>query len=450
MELTSLQDSSAQINAIISAYQKVNCPVRIPLALYIPGIGLASRDRGAYRRFHRPMSLQRIFSPNLVRTALVFLAFAATSAQTDPLATPKIACTALRGATGYEFSIISATPIPRSAETPAYCHVVGQILPEVRCQVNLPEQWNRRLYMTGNGGFAGEPLEAPGRIRSRERAMRRGFVETSSNTGHDAATEPLATFAPDRQKLLDYAFRSLHVTAEAAKRLARTYYGEGPQRSYYEGCSTGGRQGLILAQRFPGDFDGIIAGAPVLNFTGTMTSYAWVAQALAAAPIPLAKMKTVADRVYARCDAIDGVKDGLIDDPRRCDFQPSRDLPKCDGVDSTDCLTAGQIQALERIYADVQAAGKRLFPGWPVGIEAAPPGGRSGWDRWLLRDDGPTISFLFSDSFFRHMAFTPRSPDFDILKFDFGKDPDRLAEIHTILDATDPISLASGSVEAEC
>jgi feruloyl esterase len=306
--------------------------------------------------------------------------------------------------------------------------------------------------MTGNGGYAGDSLDAPQRAGGRNAAMRRGFVSASTNTGHDAAVEPLGAFAVNRQKLLDYAFRSLHTTAETGKRIAAAYYGAGPARSYFEGCSTGGRQALILAQRFPDDFDGIVAGAPVLNFSGTMVGYAKMTQALAASPIPYAKLALLADRIYAQCDEKDGLKDGLIDDPRRCDFRPARDLPKCaEGADNTannaannsagnsDCFTTAQIGTLETIYGDVHGNGKRLFPGWPVGAEVIGPNGRSGWDNWIINEKGqPTISVNFAESFFRYLAFPEKNPKYELSSFNFEKDPPRLEWIHNILDATDP------------
>ncbi|MBI3680433.1 MAG: tannase/feruloyl esterase family alpha/beta hydrolase [Acidobacteria bacterium] len=364
---------------------------------------------------------------------------AATLNAADSELKPKMRCIDLRSLTGYEFSVISATAVPPSPEAPEYCRVAGQILPQVQFELALPASWGRRLYMFGNGGYAGESLDAPQRAGMRHRALRSGFAVTQTNTGHDAASEPLGTFATDRQKLLDYAFRSLHVTAETAKKIVRAYYGQPQEKAYFEGCSTGGRQGLILAQRFPEDFEGIVVGAPVLDFSGTMISYTWIARALAAAPIPLAKMKMLAERVYAKCDPVDGLADGLIEDPRRCDFSPSRDLPNCAaGVDGNDCFTAGQVAAIEKIYGDVAAGGQRRFPGWPVGAEIAPPGGQSGWNNWLVRDGDRTISVAFSETFFRYLAFPRKDPQFELSRFDFDKDPQRLAEIHQILDATDP------------
>lgn len=352
---------------------------------------------------------------------------------------PLRGCPDLRAWTTYEFTVATARLHAASGDTPEYCRVTGQVLPEVRFEVSLPSYWNGRFYMTGNGGYAGEPLDSPQRARQRETAMRRGFAFAITDTGHDAAAEPLASFAVNRQKLLDYAFRSLHVTAVTAKKLIEAYYGAGPSRSYFEGCSTGGRQALILAQRFPDDFDGIIAGAPVLNFTGTMVQYAACVQALEANPVRYEKLKTLADRIYQVCDAADGLTDGLIDDPRRCDFQPVRDLPRCaGGADDAGCFTPGQIATLERIYGDLYSQGRRIFPGWPVGAEIAGPDGASGWSNWIVqRGGGKPIWAVFGETFFQYMAFSRPDPNYTLSKFDLDKDPARLDWIHSVLDATD-------------
>ncbi|MGH9723277.1 MAG: tannase/feruloyl esterase family alpha/beta hydrolase, partial [Bryobacteraceae bacterium] len=166
-------------------------------------------------------------------------------------ARPKVSCAALHSLTGYDLSVMSTDSMSAAAGTPEFCRVLIQVQPEIRIEVSLPANWNRRLYMFGNGGYAGENLEAAGRVAHRNAALKLGFAVTQTNTGHDAAREPLGTFTTNQQKLLDYAFRSLHVTAETAKRTAEAFYGSRPARSYYNGCSTGGRQGLILAQRYP-------------------------------------------------------------------------------------------------------------------------------------------------------------------------------------------------------
>jgi feruloyl esterase len=345
---------------------------------------------------------------------------------------PKAACASLHSLTGYEVSVMT---VEASAD---FCRVLIQAQPEIRIEVALPVNWNRRLYMFGNGGYAGEDLESPGRVAHRNAALKLGFVVTQTNTGHDAVREPLATFTVDQQKLLDYAFRSLHVTAETAKRVAEAMYGSRQMRSYYNGCSTGGRQGLIFAQRYPDDFDGIIAGAPALAHVAGRIRGIATYQAIAKAPIPAAKMKIVADRVYAKCDAIDGVTDGLITDPRRCGFKPSRDLPVCDNGDGEQCFTVAQIHALETIYGDVVLNGKRAAFGFPPGAEIAGPNGKSGWDGWILRDDGLSQSAQYAESALRYMIFPRPDPGYQLTQFNLEKDAGRFEWVGKLMNATDP------------
>jgi feruloyl esterase len=325
-----------------------------------------------------------------------------------------------------------------SGGVPDFCRVLILVQPEIRIEVSLPADWNRRLYMFGNGGFAGENLETPGRVANRNAALKLGFAVTQTNTGHDAATEPLATFAVQPQKLVDFAFRSLHVSAETAKRVADAYYGSRPMRSYFNGCSTGGRQGLMLAQRYPADFDGIIVGAPVLDYVGGRLRSIAIYQALAKAPIPTAKLKVLADRVYAGCDNTDGLKDGLIDDPRRCDFQPSRDLPVCSGAETADCFTESQIASVETIYRDLVLNGKRVAQGFPVGAEIAGPNGRSGWDGWIVRDGQLSQSALFAESAVRYMAFPKPVPEYDLHWFDLERDAHLFEWVGKLANARDP------------
>ncbi|MBV8535591.1 MAG: tannase/feruloyl esterase family alpha/beta hydrolase [Alphaproteobacteria bacterium] len=370
-----------------------------------------------------------------------------TSAVNYSLATvaPQLACKDMRQAGGRSVTILSADLIAASAATPEFCRVLGVIAPEIRFEVALPSTWNRRLYMRGNGGFAGEALDAPPRVAQRDDALRHGFAAAQTNTGHDAAAEPLASFAVSYQKEVDYAFRAVHETALVSKRIVRAYYERAAAYSYFDGCSTGGRQGLISAQRFPADFDGIAVGAPVLAFTDVMTWNLWNAKALAAAPLTIDKMSLVSDAVYRKCDAKDGAADGLIADPRTCGFDPADDLPKCTGdKDAPGCFTSGQISALKAIYGGVISNGKPYFPGQPVGAEkigtdfATLRDKVSGWDAWLISQNGPSRQLLYGESFFKYMAFGKPDPAYDWHSFDFDKDPQRLSEIRRLLDATNP------------
>lgn len=362
-----------------------------------------------------------------------------------PTGKPAIACGELRSLTSFDLSVISATVIPSLANAPEHCRVRLMVQPEINIEVNLPSTWNNRLYMFGNGGWAGESFESLGRAANRARGLKAGFVTAATDTGHSAASEPGASFALNKQKLLDFGFRSLHVTAEAAKLMARTYYGAGPAKSYYEGCSQGGRQGLTLAQRFPNDFDGIVAGSPGLYQTGTHLARAYWMQGLNANPFPAAKLGLLAGRVYEQCDAKDGLKDGLIDDPRRCDFKPARDLPHCaEGTDQPDCFTADQIKALERIYGDVMSQGKRFFPGWPVGAEIAGPNGQSGWiGQQINGPNGPGAWTSYGHNFLRFVVPGAKAGTVDsdpvraFGQFDIDKYPAQVEELRQIIDATD-------------
>jgi feruloyl esterase len=201
---------------------------------------------------------------------------------------------------------------------------------------------------------------------------------------------------------------------------------------------------LILAQRFPNDFDGIIAGSPMLNNVGTQMARAYWMQGLAANPFPAAKLGLLANRVYDQCDAKDGLKDGVIDDPRRCDFKPARDLPRCtEGTDQADCFTASQIAAVERIYGDVMSQGKRYFPGWPAGAEIAGPNGQSGWMGQQINGvNGPGAWTSYALGFLRFVAPGAKAATADtdtqlLSRFDIDKYPLRMEELRLILDATD-------------
>ena len=360
-------------------------------------------------------------------------------------ARPVMTCTNVAELATAETTIVQARVVPPADGVPEHCRVTGLIQPEIRFELNLPTDWNRRFYMHGNGGFAGEAPDYGARPMVRANALKQGFAAAQTNTGHDGVAEPNASFAVSYQKRVDYAFRAVHLTAVEAKRIAAAYYGRAASYSYWDGCSTGGRQGLISAQRFPQDFDGIVAGAPVLNFVDTVTQSLWNGLVLVETPVPVAKMKLVSDAVYERCDAKDGLKDGLLDDPRRCDFDPARDVAQCPaGQDGESCLTPAQTAALKKVYAGAQVDGKPAHFGQMVGAEAIGASsfisGRqvSGWDQWLIPGDGnKAIQHIFGDSFVRYFLPKP-APDMDTSKFDFAKDIGKYADVRALLNATDP------------
>src|SRR5215212_1654028 len=234
--------------------------------------------------------------------------------------TPSKTCESLAAFKGEGIVSLQARVVAGTADTPQHCRVLGVITPEVAFEINLPERWNNRFYMTGNGGLAGDALDGA-LTGDRADAIRNGFVTARTNTGHDARKEPSGSFVlSNPQKAIDYAYRAVHVTADTAKKIAVDYYAKPVTFSYWNSCSNGGRQGLLEAQRFPDDFDGIVANAPWVDQTGFAIGALWNQKALTAAPVSAAKLAIVAQAVMNKCDSVDGLKDGLIDDPRKCRF----------------------------------------------------------------------------------------------------------------------------------
>jgi feruloyl esterase len=346
-----------------------------------------------------------------------------------------MSCVSLALFPGAGIAPIVARFVPATADAPQHCRVSGMIAPEVAFEVNLPDRWNERFYMIGNGGLAGEALDDPGRAAQRATALANGFVMAQTNTGHDARKEPSGTFVLDNPaKAIDYAYRAVHVTAETAKQIAREYYGRPVAHSYWNSCSNGGRQGLLEAQRYPADFDGIVANAPWVDQTGFTIGALWNQRALTEAPVPAAKLAMVAERAMAACDAVDGLKDGLIDDPRACRFDPARDVPACrDGADAPDCLTPAQAQTVKKIYDGPTSRGKQIFPGFMVGSE-------SNWANLVVaaQPDRPAADFNLAEGVMKYLVFDPPKPDYDFRTFDFDRDPKLLERWGRLANATDP------------
>ncbi len=374
-----------------------------------------------------------------VKTALVDYSKAATK--------PRKSCQTLGNFKATGIVQIMAEAIPASDAAPAYCRVSGQLSPEIAFEVSLPAKWNGRFYMIGNGGFAGDALDNPGRVAQRNEALQLGFAFAQTNTGHDARKEPGATFVlSNPQKAVDYAYRAVHLTAKTTQQIARNYYGKPISRAYWNSCSNGGRQGLIEAQRFPDDFDGVVTASPWVDQTGFTIGAMWNEKAVSAAPLTAAKLALVADKVMAKCDAIDGLKDGLIDDPRKCDFDPARDVPVCSaGADGSDCLTSDEAAAIAKVYSGPSSGGKPFFPGFMPGSEAVVPslfggGSGSGWLNVIVATapDRKPADFNLAEGTIRYLAPKPPKPDYDYQTFDFDRDIHVLDDWSKLADAKNP------------
>ncbi|HEY3137148.1 MAG TPA: tannase/feruloyl esterase family alpha/beta hydrolase, partial [Blastocatellia bacterium] len=281
-------------------------------------------------------------------------------------------------------TITAAQPVPAGAFTPpvgspepfkalpAFCRVTGVIKPisdsEIRFEVWMPVSgWNGKFQGIGNGGFAGSisHLELAA-------ATARGYATASTDTGHTGGNASWALGHPE--KIVDYGHRAVHEMTEKAKAIIGAFYGNGPKHSYFASCSNGGRQALMEAQRYPSDYDGLIAGAPANYFTPVLSGFAWNLQALISDPasyIPPDKLKAIETAALAACDARDGVTDGVLDDPTKCNFDPAALL--CKGTDSNNCLTEKQVAALKKIYSGPRTSkGEQITAGFVPGGETGP------------------------------------------------------------------------------
>jgi len=335
-------------------------------------------------------------------------------------------CESLSAYKGEGIVSINARVVPATADTPQHCRVIGTITPEVAFEINLPDRWNRRFYMTGNGGLAGDALDGP-TSPDRTSALNNGFVMARTNTGHDARKEPSGSFILNNpQKAIDYAYRAVHVTAETAKKIATDYYAQPIRFSYWNSCSNGGRQGLLEVQRYPDDFDGVVANAPWVDQTGFTIGAMWNQKALTEAPVSPANLALVAQKVMEKCDAVDGLKDGLIDDPRACRFDAARDVPACTASSSaTDCLTPAQAAAVNKIYAGPTSKGKPFIAGFMPGSEAvntAPNGAmNSGWVGAIVpaQPGAKPADFNLAEGVMRYLILDPPQAEYDALTFDY-------------------------------
>ena len=327
-----------------------------------------------------------------------------------------------------------AAPVNYKA-LPAFCRVQGVLQPSsdshIEFEVWLPASgWNGRYEGLGNGGFAGA-IDYPGLAD----AVANGYAASASDTGHKGSAIDARWALGHPEKVADFGYRAVHETAEKAKTLITTFYGNQARRSYFSSCSNGGREALMEAQRYPTDYDGILAGAPANDWTHLLANAAEETQILGdpAKFIPPSKLPAIQAATLAACDAQDGVKDGIINDPSRCKFDSSVLL--CKGAESESCLTGPQAASLQRLYAGaVDSAGKTIFPGRLPGGEV----GSATWSLWITgQAPGTSLMYSFATQYFANMVFEDAAWDYHTFQMDRGL---KVADDKTarILNATDP------------
>jgi hypothetical protein len=347
--------------------------------------------------------------------------------------------------------VTSATAVPEGAPpapagpgapaaapslVPAHCDVRGVIRPtrdsEIKFALWLPAAaaWNGKYRQEGNGGWAGS-INTAGFAEP----LRRGYAVAGTDGGHEGGGANWAIGHPE--KLIDFGYRAVHETSVQSKAIIQAMYGRAPGFSYFVGCSDGGREALMEAQRFPEDFNGILAGAPASDWSHLFTAFVWNERALLATPasaIPPAKLPVVQKAVMAACDRLDGVADGLLEDPRACTFDP--DVVACKAGDAPDCLTKPQVEALKKIYDGPKnpRTQERIFVGQPLGTEAIP----GGWSTWITPANAAgAIQFGFGNSYYGAAVF--EDPKWDFRTLDFDRDI-AIGDVKagSVLNATNP------------
>lgn len=325
---------------------------------------------------------------------------------------------------------------------PAFCRVAGAIRPSgdsnIEFEVWMPMSgWNGRYLGVGNGGFAGSinyTARGTGNAPGMAQALENGYATSSTDTGHEASATNADWAVGHPEKVIDYGYRAVHTTAMDAKAIVAAFYESDP-KSYFSSCSNGGRQALMEAQRYPADYNGIVAGDAAWYATHLAAAQIWNEQALMsddASYIPAAKIPAIAAAVMDKCDALDGVKDGVIADPSKCHFDPA--VLQCKGRDSNACLTAPQVVALKKIYAGPANSSGQIFPGIFPGSE----GGPGGWGLWIVgAQPGRSLNYSFGVGALAKMVY--QDPKWDFRRFNFDRDvaflDDKLGPVRNAIDA---------------
>jgi Tannase and feruloyl esterase len=339
-------------------------------------------------------------------------------------------CGSLRSLALKNVSITSASVVPAAGLVPEYCKVLGSVhnLPHstIQFEISLPTtKWNGKYFFAGGGGFNGT-------IPKLDQALAEGYAAAGSDTGHQGDSLDGSWALNDLQAQVNYAYLATHVITVLGKEIVRSYYGTPERRSYFVGCSNGGKMALMEVQRYPNDFDAAVAGDPVIDRTQLMMSYTWNAQALAQAPIPPSKIPVIEKATLAACRTSGGEVDGLITTPGRCNFDPKTVV--CASGDGPDCLTPGQAQALARILrGPVVSGGRQRYPGFV-------PGHEDDYGSFITgdgtRNSFPSSQWKFQDQFLRYFVL---GPGFDSVKqFDFDKDAAAVAPFAGDQDASNP------------
>ena len=381
----------------------------------------------------------------LALTALLLISAARADKVASCTSVAKLALTDARVVRAVEveagrFTPPGDPPSPADAKVyqkmPAFCRVEITATPttdsDIKIEVWLPtSRWNGKFRGQGNGGFAGEINYSLMGL-----SLTQDYATAGTDTGHTGHSTDASWALGHPEKIADFGYRGIHEMTANAKTVIDSYYGKPASRSYFAACSDGGREALMEAQRFPDDYDGILAGAPAYDWTNLVVSGMHKTQALLLDPagyIPPDKLPTISSAVLDACDASDGVKDGILNNPRSCGFNPEDLL--CKGTDTNSCLTQKQVGTLETIYSStVDSAGNEIYPRSLPGGELGP----GGWATWILgTEPGKSLGVAFGVGYFSNMVYDDPHWDYKTFKLDDGLKA-AVDKTGHALNATDP------------
>jgi len=361
----------------------------------------------------------------------------------DPPTVP-LSCAELASWTSDVVVIDQAEVVPASDSNPAHCKVAGTIGAEVHFELLLPEHdaWNGRFVMGGGGGFVGSVQNHAMGPMAGGNGLQRGFATVGTDTGHQGSGIDAGWALDNDERELNFGSRAVHRTTEVAKALIADFYAREISYSYFIGCSRGGGQAMIEAQRFPDDYDGIVSMAPAIAWPQIGAGFLQNVQKLypdpsdLATPVVTAENRALLEReVLRRCDGIDGVEDGVLNDPRACDFDPAG--LSCTGAANLDCLTNEQLEAVTTIYSGPTIDGEQVYAGFPLGGE----NDRGGWDTWITGGENaiapgvPSLQWAFGTEMYKYLVFD--DPEFDYATYDFENWHADIATADAVLSATE-------------
>lgn len=346
----------------------------------------------------------------------------------EPAALPANAqqtCSAYKaGQTVGDAVIVSVNTISANDTTPEHCDVRGTLAPRISFAVRMPKSWNHRNVYLGGGGFNGN-LAGP-----HAQYLSSGFAQIASTGGNDVPNT--GNFALDPLALNDYSYLSVHRTAQVAKAIIRSFYGQNEKKNYFTGCSNGGREALIEAQRWPDDFDGIVALAPAIQLQSLFLGFTRNNKLIFSpgGNFTPAKINTLNKAILDACDAQDGARDGILSRPDQCTFDPN--ALRCTGSDSDACLTSPQVATASAMYGKWAINGKQYLPGFYHGSEVAWNGTQTG----EVTAATPRYSNLFADHYVRY--FVMQDPSATALTFDPLPWLPRITQLSMLSDSGNP------------